>query len=57
MSAPDVNPEKQLKRHRPVLIGLAVVAALVIGFILFTAALPVEDDAAMDIAPAGAAAD
>ena len=28
MSAPDTDPEKQVKRHRPSLIGIAAVVAL-----------------------------
>lgn len=57
MSAPDVNIEKQKKRHSPALIGMAVLGVLILGFVLFTAAVPVEDDAAMEMGPAPVATD
>ena len=52
MSAPDVNVEKQTKRHRPALLGMAI-AAGTIGLIVIAAGmLDVENDAAADLAPA-----
>ena len=52
MTAPDVNLNKQTKRHFPVLLGLTAVVVLVGGLVLFAASLDVENDAAMQLAPA-----
>ena len=49
MSAPDTNIEKQTRRHKPVLIGVAAVVALVVVFIF--AAQTAPDDDATAIAP------
>lgn len=35
MSAPDTNPEKQAKRHRPAMIAIA--ASVLFGILMFTA--------------------
>ncbi len=35
MTAPDTQIEKQVKRHRPSLIGIAVALAIVVGLIVF----------------------
>lgn len=34
MSAPDTDPEKQVKRHRPSLIGMGVVVVLALAMLL-----------------------
>lgn len=34
MSAPDTDPEKQVKRHRPSLIGIGVVVVLALAMLL-----------------------
>ena len=44
MSAPDTNTEKQVRRHRPALYGIAAVTAAVLVFIVAAQTAP-EDDA------------
>ena len=34
MSAPDTDPEKQAKRHRPSLIGMGIVVVLALAMLL-----------------------
>ncbi|MEL7090579.1 MAG: hypothetical protein AAFN94_02475 [Pseudomonadota bacterium] len=44
MSAPDTNIEKEVRRHRPALYGIAAVTAAVLVFIVAAQTAP-EDDA------------
>lgn len=44
MSAPDTNTEKQTRRHRPVLVGIAVVALFAAIVFMFNVGSTVDED-------------
>lgn len=43
MSAPDTNIEKQTRRHRPPLVGFAVVVVAVLAFVVLSQMAPEND--------------
>jgi hypothetical protein len=55
MSAPDVNIEKQARRHRPALWAIAATVTVIIAFVIAAASMPEVDDAAPEtVLPAAA---
>lgn len=49
MSSPDTNLDRQVSRHKPVLVGFGIIVLIVAVLSLWTGTWSTEDDAAPEI--------